>query len=119
MSRHSPLPDRFAGLEPFVAYWAADSLSDRDARRLDSSEEQRRAFYEAGKDLAPEALDYLQEKALADFDEADHNLMNLILSLVHVALAVEVQQKDEPIHARGARRLPIVRERANPRHQRH
>ena len=116
MSGASKLPAGFAALEPFAAYWAADSLSQRDTRRLDSTEEQRQSFYTVGKDLAPEAMDYLDGKGFADYDEADHRLMDLMLALVHVTIAVEVQREDEPIHARGGRRMPIVRERASPRH---
>ncbi len=111
----SLLPDGFAALEPFAEFWAAESLSERDNRRLDSSEEQRKAFYDAATETAAGAMDYLDSKSFAEFDEADHRLMDLMLALVHVTIAVEVQREDEPIHARGARRMPIVRERASPR----
>jgi len=111
----SMLPERFAALEPFAKYWAAASLSERDNRRLNSTVDQRKAFYDAAGDMAAEAMDYLDSKSFADYSEADHRLMDLMLALVHVTIAVEVQHEDEPIHARGARRMPIVRERANPR----
>lgn len=110
------LPQGFATLEPFVDYWAAPSLSARDTRRLDSTAEQRLAFYAAGKALAPEAMAYLDSKPLSAFDAADHRLLELLLALTHVALAVEVQGDEEPIHAQGARRMPIGRERPAPRY---
>lgn len=102
------LPVGFAALEPFVAFWAADTLSGRDTCRLDSSEEQRLAFYGAAADLAGRAWDYLDGKPLADYAPEDRRLLHLMLSLVHVALAVEVQRDGEAEHARGARRMPIT-----------
>lgn len=115
MTTQTTLPQGFAALEPFVAYWAAPSLAERDTRRLDSTEAQRLAFYEAARDIAPAAFDYLNAKAFAAYDEADHRLLDLMLALIHVALAVEIERGEEHIHARGARLMPIVRERKAPR----
>lgn len=115
MNKQTTLPVGFTALEPFVAYWAAPSLSERDTRRLDSTEEQRLEFYNAAKDLAPAALEHLDTKAFADYDEADHRLLDLMLGLVHTTLAVEIERGEEHIHARGARQMPIVRERADAR----
>jgi len=115
MTMQTSLPQGFAALEPFVAAWAAPSLSERDTRRLDSSEAQRLEFYEATKDIAPAAFDYLNAKPFAAYDDADHRLLDLVLALIHVALAVEIERGEEHIHARGARLMPIVRERRSPR----
>ena len=114
MSASATLPAQFASLEPHAEYWAAPSLSLRDTRRLESSEEQRLAFYQAVKDLAPAMLEHLEGKPFAAYDEADHRLMDLMLSLIHLSLAVEVEGKEEHLHARGAWKMPIVRERAGP-----
>ena len=107
------LPARFSALEEFVAYWAADTLSARDTRRLDSSEAQCLAFYRAAAPSTTEAFAHLDAKPFAKFEAADWRLHWLMLSLVHVTLAVEVQRDGEPIHARGARRMPIVWEHAS------
>lgn len=115
MTVNTALPPGFSVLESFVAYWAAESLSMRDARRLDSTEDQRLAFYNAAKDVAPTALDYLDSKPFAAYDAADHRLLDLMLALIHVTLAVEVQRHEEHVHARGARQMPIVRERRDAR----
>ena len=115
MTALASLPQAFAALEPFVAYWAAPTLAERDTRRLDSTEAQRLAFYDAAKGIAPAAFDYLNGKAFGDYDEADHRLLDLMLGLIHVALAVEIERGEEHIHARGARLMPIVRERRSPR----
>lgn len=115
MSGETLLPQGFAALEPFVAFWAAPTLSGRDARRLESTEAQRQAFYAAARGIAPAALAYLDARPFAAYDEADHRLLDLMLALIHVSLAVEIERNEEHIHARGARLMPIVRERASPR----
>ena len=115
MNTQIMLPRDFAALEPFAAYWSVASLSGRDTRRLDSSEGQRAAFYNAARDIAPVAIEYLDSKPFAQYDDADHRLLDLMLALIHVALAVEVERDEEHIHARGARLMPIVRERTAPR----
>lgn len=115
MTAPCTLPHGFSALEPFAAWWAAPSLSERDNRRLDSTEAQRLEFYHAAKDLAPAALTHLDSKPFAAYDEADHLLLDLMLALIHVTLAVEIERNEEHIHARGARRMPIVRERKSAR----
>ena len=113
MSAANALPQGFEALEPFVGCWAAPTLSGRDTCRLDSTEAERVAFYSAAKGLMPAAMDYLDSKALAEFDARDERLMNLMLSLVHAALAVEAQGDGEPEHARGGRGMPITRGHAD------
>lgn len=107
------LPQGFEALQPFVGQWSRDTLSARDTARLDSSPDERRAFYDAAGALAPAALDYLDARALDSFNPGERALMNLMLSLIHVALAVELQGAEEPVHAFGARRMPILRGHAD------
>ena len=117
MTTQTTLPQGFAALEPFVAYWAAPSLAERDTRRLDSTEAQRLAFYEAARDIAPAAFDYLNAKAFAAYDEADHRLLDLMLALIHVALAVEIERGERARTqgpARTDRRLTTRAVRATP-----
>jgi len=90
-------------------------LSARDTRRLESTETQRMEFYNAAKDVAPAALEYLDSKPFSDYDEADHRLLDLMLGLVHATLAIEIERGEEHIHARGAWQMPIVRERLDAR----
>ncbi len=115
MSGAATLPAQFAALEPHAEYWAAPSLSLRDTRRLESSPQQRMAFYNAVKDIAPAMLEYLDGKPFNTYDEADHRLMDLVSSLIHLSLAVEVEGNEEHLHAEGAWKMPIVRERASSR----
>ncbi len=103
------LPDGFAALEPFVARWAVPGTAARAARRGESSAEEREAFYGVAKDKLLPALAYLDGKKLEAFDAADNRLMDMMLSLAHVALAVEGLGDDEPRHAEMRRHMQITR----------
>lgn len=115
MSAFCQLPAGFEPLQAFVPMWAGPTLASRDEARLGSTAEDRTAFYAVAGPLAPAALDHLEGRPLARFTAGERALMNLMLSLVHVALAVELQGDDEPIHAVGARHMPITRGHADPR----
>lgn len=93
------LPEGFESLESFVAGWAFSDLASRDARRGNSTENERHLFYDAASPLLESALDYLDTKPLCALSGPDERLMMLMLSLAHVALAREVQQEDEERHA--------------------
>lgn len=109
------LPPGFEALEPFVASWAIDGAANRARRRLLSSDEERVAFFNAAKELLPAGLDRLDRKPLEHFDENEQRLMNLFLSLCHVAQAVEIQGDAEPGHALGRRHMKITRASADLR----
>ncbi len=94
----SKLPTGFEALEPFVAQWAIDGTANRAALRGDSSSVERQGFYDAAEPLLTKALDYLDATPLAALDGAQQRLMNLMLSLAHVSLAIEVQGPDEDKH---------------------
>jgi len=103
------LPPGFEALEPFVDAWAITGAASRARKRNDSAEAERLAFYEVAKELAPAALDYLDRKPLAEFDEGEKRLMNLMLSLAHVAPTVEALGPAEAQHARDREHLKITR----------
>lgn len=107
------LPSGFEALEPFVESWAIEGAANRAHRRLMSSAAQRVAFFNAARDLMPAGLDFLDRKPLNQFDEKEERLMNLLLSLCHVAQAVEIQGDDEPRHALGRRHMKITRASAD------
>lgn len=109
----SRLPPGFEALEPFVDMWTAATSAERDHWRGARSEAERLAFYTAAKDLAPAALGHLDQKPLNQFDEKEQRLMLLMLNLVHVSLAVEVQRDAEPAHAQLRALMPIVRSSAD------
>jgi hypothetical protein len=104
------LPDGFEPLEPFVAAWAIASVSERATLRGRATAAERRAFYAVASGLLERALDYLDAKPLASLDDGEQRLMQLMLSLAHVALAEETLGDDEPEHARLRAFMPITRE---------
>ena len=103
------LPEGFETLEPFVDSWSVEGAANRARRRLESTAADREAFFEAARDLAAPALELLDRKPLDQLDGREQRLMNLMLSLAHVSLAVEVQRDHEEFHARGARHVRITR----------
>ena len=109
MNSRKLLPEGFEALEPFLEAWAIDGANNRHLARLDSAENDRVAFFNAGSELVPAALELLDRKPLDRFDEKEERLMKLVLSMAHVAPAVEVQKDAESIHAKYARHITITR----------
>lgn len=107
------LPPGFEALEPFVARWAVEGTANRAALRDTSSETERAAFYAAATPLLGPALDHLNCKSLDQFDERETRLMNLMLSLTHVSLAIEVQGEYEAAHVHSRPFLRITRSSAD------
>jgi len=103
------LPDGFEALEPFVATWAIDGSAARARARDQGSPEELRAFFIAAKDYLEDALERLDHKPLDGLDEQERRLLDLILSLAHVSLAVEVQGDDEPRHRLCRQHMRITR----------
>lgn len=106
------LPPGYETLEPYVGRWAISGTAARDRRRGESSEEERVAFFNAAKELVAPALDLLDKKPLAELDEKEQRLMDLLLSFTHVALAVELLGKVEPRHAQFRKTMRIQRSSA-------
>jgi hypothetical protein len=102
------LPTGFEALEPFVDKWAIEGSANRMQMRLDSSMDDMKSFFEAATPLAEPALALLDQKPLSKLDNHEKNLMNLILSLAHVSLAVEIQGPDEAFHAELAQFITIT-----------
>jgi hypothetical protein len=103
------LPTGFEVLEPYVAQWAVEGTAKRAALRGTSTREARVAFYDTATPLLKPALDYLDTKDLARLDERDQRLMDLMLSLAHVSLAVEIQAEDEDKHTPNRDAMMITR----------
>ena len=103
------LPAGFEALEPFVSAWAIEGACNRLKARLASNAPDRTAFFNVARELLAPALDYLDTKPLSGFSDQDKRLMQLMLSMAHVSLAVEIQGEAEPRHAEGARHMTITR----------
>ena len=107
------LPTGFTSLEPFAERFAVAGTANRAQLRSDTTLEERRAYYDAMKDLLAPALDLLDTKRLDALDAAEQRLMNMTLSFAHVALAIEVQGPDEAKHAKLRAHMKITRSTAD------
>ena len=96
----SLLPGKFAQLEHLVREWAIEDGHTRYVKRVNSSMEQIRAFYD---EVFPHA-----ESAVAYLDAFDYqqplpqdaaNLRNLLYSLITVSLAVELWKQPRVKHS--------------------
>lgn len=83
------LPDKFRDLDRFSA-WCLDSERSRNRKRLASSMEEIREFYEAMHERIDDMLDYLNGFPLEKMPQPERNLLNMALSLAEVANAVEL-----------------------------
>jgi hypothetical protein len=108
MTEAVSLPAGFEALEPFAAAWAVEGSAKRLQRRLESEAPERLAFYEAAKELVVPALAYLDGKRLDHFTARERCLMNMMLTLAHIAMAVEVQREDEAKHAQLRKYIRII-----------
>lgn len=109
----SVLPAGFAALEPFAGQWALAGTASRADARNDASAEERQAFYDAAGPLLAPALELLDSKPLDALDRREQRLMDMMLSLAHVALAVETQREAETTHVLSRRNMPITRSSAD------
>ncbi len=96
----SLLPPQFAELEPLVAGWAIEDGHQRYLKRVNSSMEELKAFYEQVFPHGREAIDYIDQFDYGEpLPEDAANLRNLIYSLITVALAVEVWKQPRVKHS--------------------
>jgi hypothetical protein len=84
------LPKGFADLEPFVERWSLATERERYARRLASSIEEMRAFYQAMFPLIHTALEHCDRFPLEDMPEDATRLLRLVHSFIMVSFPVEV-----------------------------
>ena len=97
------LPPEFADLEPFAATWCLATEPQRWAKRLESSMEEMRAFYDAFFPRAAEAIAWCDRFPLDELPGDAERLLQLLHSLLMVSYAVEVWEQPEVIHAGSAR----------------
>ena len=106
------LPAEFADLEPFAATWCLADEPSRWERRLATSVEDMRAFYDACFPRAEEAIGYCDKFDLDALPEEASNLLNLLFSFALVSYPIEVRDQPLPIDT-GNARIDRIRE---PRH---
>ena len=98
------LPKAFANLEPFLD-WALESEHERTDRRVTSSMDDIRAFYDAMMSRIDEVLDDLDRNWGEDIPDAERRLYLLALSLVEVSTLVELHGQRESGRACDPRRF--------------
>ena len=85
----SLLPVQFSDLEPFAREWALATTTERNRKRLSSSMDEIKAFYDAMLTRIDAVLTYLNQFPLDDMPQDARRLFDLALSLAEVAPAVE------------------------------
>lgn len=83
------LPEAFADLEPF-ADWVLPSEYDRYEKRVNSTQDELQAFYDAAFPRLQESTEYLEGVSMDGISDEDQNLLWLFCSLVTVSFPVEV-----------------------------
>lgn len=87
----SLLPEQFKDLEHLVDEWAIADGHQRYVKRVNSSMDELKAFYEEMFPRGKDAIDYVDQFDYQQPLPADAaNLLHLIYSLITVAMAVEV-----------------------------
>lgn len=110
----SSLPGQFADLEGFVDFWAAGTTAARARLRDTSTAEEKEAFFNAIGPRVDEALALLDAKPLRELDEAETNLLQMLLSFAHVSLAVEIHgARSEGRHVQYRQYMNITRSPAD------
>ena len=92
------LPEMFKELEPF-ANWALEPERARTEEREASSMAEIRAFYDAMMLRFDEILDHLQSHFGGDMPAPAYRLYLMSLSLVEVAILVELYKRREAVEA--------------------
>lgn len=90
------LPDEFKDLDSFTSGWALSTEEERNKKRLASSMQEIRAFYDAVCPRLGEILHFLQQFPVEKFGDSRNmpeevrRLLQLAMSLVEVSPAVEL-----------------------------
>lgn len=107
------LPAEFADLEDLLDTWRTSSQKERVEKRIMSSSEELRQFYDRMSPRLDAILKYLTDKKLDGISDQDKALLELTLSLSEVSIAVEnYGAKPTVTDGFDVRRLEIVREPA-------
>jgi hypothetical protein len=94
------LPPDFSQLEHLVSEWAIEDGHERYVKRVNSSMDEIRAFYDEVFPLAEEAVAYIDKFDYSEpLPEDVANLRNLLYSLITVSLAVELWNQPRVKHS--------------------
>ncbi|MBW0020172.1 MAG: hypothetical protein JO236_21890 [Mycobacterium sp.] len=94
------LPQEFSYLEHLVTEWAIEDGHQRYVKRVNSSMDEIRAFYDEVFPHAEEAVAYIDKFDYSEpLPDDVANLRNLLYSLITVSLAVELWNQPRVKHS--------------------
>jgi hypothetical protein len=96
------LPAQFTELQPFAQTWCLDGETARYQQRLHSSMADMQAFYDAAFPRIEEALTYCDKFPLHDLPDDARHLLQLMYSLIMVAMYVEIWHQPRVIDGADA-----------------
>lgn len=109
MTQEALLPAGFEALEPYIERWAIATTHDRDRARGASSFEELEDYYRVAKPLLQPALAYLDKFPVKELAGKERRLMEMMLSLAHVSMTVEIHREMEPQHRLSRETMIITR----------
>jgi len=104
----SQLPKGFSALERWLDDWVLPDSTARLDKRMRSSLEELRAFYDGMLPHAEAALAYLAQRQLGELDPAEERLLKLMLSLAEVGPAIEWYGTGNYPDAFDPKRFPLI-----------
>ena len=94
------LPQEFSQLEYLVDEWAIEDGHERYVKRVNSSMDEIKAFYDEVFPFAEEAVTYIDKFDYSEpLPDDVANLRNLLYSLITVSLAVELWKQPRVKHS--------------------
>jgi hypothetical protein len=96
------LPAQFTELEPFAPIWCLATEVERWQQRHASTMSELQAFYDVAFPRVEEAIEFCDAYPLDDLPTEVANLLQLVYSLVLVAMAVEIFGQPKTIDAADA-----------------
>ncbi len=94
------LPHEFSQLDHLVAEWAIEDGHERYVKRVNSSMDEIKAFYDEVFPFAEEAVTYIDKFDYSEpLPDDVANLRNLLYSLITVSLAVELWKQPRVKHS--------------------
>lgn len=97
---NTALPQQFSQLEHLVSQWSIEDGHERYVKRVNSSMDEIRAFYDEVFPHAEAAVAYLDGFDYSEqLPEEAANLRNLLYSLITVSLAVELWKQPRVQHS--------------------
>ena len=97
---NATLPQEFSQLEHLVDEWAIEDGHERYVKRVNSSMDEIKAFYDEVYPNPEEAVAYIDKFDYSEpLPEDVANLRNLLYSLITVSLAVELWKQPRVKHS--------------------